>query len=202
VTVTPDPPLLGRPLAIDFTLDNPDATLAGLPALGSFELLVPPRCSNGTLHLLLLPMRPGLQTFPALPLQHGGSGSSATAPLPLQIVEGLAEGATLAPLLTTTKPPDRAFRPLWWLMLPALAMMFGVFWRRHRQRRRQPSTPPTIDTRLATLQHRLEPLLATHAAARSLNERLQLLRFGPAAATVADLAELESALATLGGDAP
>lgn len=202
VTVNPDPPLLGRPLAVDFILANPEATLAGLPALGNFELLVPPRCADGTLHLLLLPMRPGLQTLPALPLQHGGSGSSATTPLPLQIVAGLAEDAALAPLLTSTSAPIRNGARLWWILLPAAAIMLGVFWRRQRQRRRQPIVPPTIDTRLALLQRRLEPLLATHAGARSLNERLQLLRFGPAAATAADLAELESALETLTGGTP
>lgn len=197
VTVAPDPPLLGRPLAVTFSLVDAETTLAGLPALGSFELLLPPHLDHGTLRLLLLPMRPGLQTLPPLPLHQGGSARSATPELALTVHDDLPADALPAPLLSATAPPAPAARSALFAALAGLLLIGAgallLRWRRHRPR---PLPAPTDDERLAGLQRRLEPLLATDPVAAELHRQLLQLRFAPGAATPQQLQELQAAVTT------
>ncbi len=195
VTVTPDPPRLGVPLSITFTLEDAEATLAGLPDLGSLALLIPPQREGRELRLLLMPMRSGEVTLPSLPLVRGSATQSATPLLTFKVMDDLAADATLAPIRRRTLP---ATAPSWPIVLGSgigCLLLAGVLFWYWRRQNRSASLPPTGDALLAYWQAQLIPLLATSSQAQELHSELERRRFAPPAAD--DAATLESLRATV-----
>lgn len=196
--LTPDRPCLGSPLLVAIPLPDAGTELAGLPDLGSFALLAPPRRSEGELQILLLPMRPGLRTLPSFPLHQGRSRQWATEPLELSVSECLDADAEAAPLMDLPPPKedDIPLRPL--VLLTAGALLLGLMWRLARLRRllsRRKEQDPA--TRLTVLQRRLDLIPDDSAERRLLAGRLERLRFGPGFPSEEEIEELAAAIETL-----
>jgi|GEM_PF-6920897 len=177
---------LGATLHLELPLPA-DATLAGVPDLGPFAARVPPQINNNTLILVLVPLRPGRFTLPALPLQ-GGQEHLTTEPVRIDVSapEPPAAAHPLKALPTSTK--TTVLISSWFSALAALAatLLFLVLWRRRRTR--SSSIP------LSPLDH-----LAVRFAASSdidnprwadFRSRLLRLRFAPLAADPADVEAL------------
>lgn len=190
VRIEPASPTLGVPMALTVELPDAAVRLSGLPSLAPFELLAPPRQEGRQLRLLLLPMRPGAQTIPALPLERNGE-HLATAPLPVSVAEGVPADAKPAPL----KGLPNAVRPLsaWWLapLLLPLALLAHLLWRR-----RSPQGPPPLeslagDALLDELHRRLNVAECAHdERLRELRLRLEQLRFAPGPPAEAQVRQL------------
>lgn len=203
VTVTPDPPRLGVPLSITFTLADAETTLAGIPDLGSLALLIPPQRDGLELRLLLMPMRSGEVTLPSLPLVRGSATQSATPLITFKVMDDLAADATLAPIRRRTLP---ATAPSWPIVLGSgigcLLLAGVVFWF-WRKQNRSVSLPPTGDALLAHWQAQLTPHLATSSQARELHAELERRRFAPPSAdTAATLEALQAAVTDCLGGTP
>ncbi|ALC17104.1 hypothetical protein DSOUD_2342 [Desulfuromonas soudanensis] len=196
--LTPERPCLGSPLLVAIPLPDSGTELIGLPDLGSFALLAPPRRSEGELQILLLPMRPGLQTLPSFPLTRGRSRQWATEPLELAVNECLDAESVAAPLMDLP-PPEEDDIPLWpLLLLTAAALLLGLLWRLARIRRLlsgQKEEGPV--TRLAALQRRLDLIPDDSAERRLLEERLERLRFAPGVPSEEEIEEAAAAIETL-----
>lgn len=203
VHLTPDPPRLGVPLLLTVELPDASTELAGLPPLAPFELLEPPRREGRQLRLLLLPMRPGEQTIPSLPLRQEATGQLATAGLTVTVAEAVPADAAPAPL----KPlpgGGRTFTPwLAALLLPLLAAL--LLWRRHSHAK--PSPPRlaelTGEALLTELQRRLTAAVGIPAAQQlELAQRLERLRFAPVAADEESVRRLLADFLAATGEAP
>lgn len=196
-TVTPPDPPLGRPCTVVIPLPDPDTTLAGLPALGAFELLLPPRHDGTALRLVLLPLRPGPQALPALTLQTA-TGLVTTAPLPLTVVDDLPAELTPAPLLQRPSPSSlRRWGGLALLPLAGLLVLAAL-----RLRRRSPAaTPPPPDEELAALARRLAAL-PREAGVGTLLGEIERLRFAPVPPDGEELATLLRRGRRLLGESP
>lgn len=193
VRLTPEQPQLGVPLLLTIELPDAATELAGLPALTPFELLEPPQRREGELRLLLLPMRPGVQQIPSLPLRQGETRQLATAALTLTVDEGIPATATPAPLKSlATESPAVGFWPF--ALLPAAlaaAWLGGV----RRRRRIKQATPPlddlTEERLLAELHRRLTLATALPEPLRQqLKTRLEKLRFAPGPPDKAEISRL------------
>jgi len=187
--LTPAEPLLGVPLLLTVTLPDADTELAGLPPLDPFELLEPPQRTGRELRLLLLPMRPGKQLLPALPLHQGPSRQLSTAALQVTVGDGLPPEAEPAPLKQLER--RRNWPPPWLaaLLATTLAAGLGLLWRRrHRTRPAPPLESLAGEHLLAELRQRLELLPAEPR--RLLEERLMRLRFAPRPPSEQEIAEL------------
>lgn len=196
--LTPERPCLGSPLLVAIPLPDAGTELAGLPDLGSFALLAPPRRSEGELRILFLPMRPGLQTLPSFPLHQGRSRQWATPPLELAVSECLDADSPAAPLMELP-PPEEDDIPLWpLLLLTAGALLLGLIWRLARLRRllscRKGEDPATC---LTALQRRLDEIPDGSPERRLLAGRLERLRFGPGLKQTKEIDELEAAIESL-----
>lgn len=182
VHLTPARPLLGVPLLLTIQLPDAATELAGLPSLTPFELLEPPQRQGRQLRLLLLPMRPGTQHIPSIPLLQGTSQQLATAGMTVTVDEGLplaAEAAPLKPLATGGTSPATWLAPL---LLAAIAAAFLFV---HRQRHPAGEAPPPLESLhgevlLAELRRRLlaEPGLDS-GRRQQLAEDIDRLRFAP-----------------------
>jgi hypothetical protein len=196
--LTPESPCLGSPLLVAIPLPDAETELAGLPDLGSFALLAPPRRSEGELQILLLPMRPGLRTLPSFPLHQGRSRQWATESRELSVSECLDVDAEAAPLMDLPPPEedDIPLRPL--ALLTAGALLLGLVWRLARLRRllscRKEEDPAT---RLTDLQRRLDLIPDASAERRLLAGRLERLRFGPGFPSEEEIEEVAAAIETL-----
>lgn len=181
-TVEPPAPLLGRPCTVSVPLPDATTTLVGLPALGAFELLLPPQRDGAALRLLLLPLRPGIQTLPALPLLAQGA-PLATAPLTVTVVDDLPAELTPAPLLAAPDAGDTRRSSWAWLLLLLLPAVAAGIW----VRRKRPVSPPapTCDEELAALARRLAACDPGSAAVQQLLAEITAGRFGPAGLTTA-----------------
>ncbi|OGR33927.1 MAG: hypothetical protein A2005_08960 [Desulfuromonadales bacterium GWC2_61_20] len=201
VMVTPDPPRLGVPLSITFTLADAETTLAGLPDLGSLALLLPPQRVGHELRLLLMPLRGGEVTLPSLPLLHGSATQSATPLITFKVIDDLATDATLAPIRKRSTPaPMQSWPDFLYAGIGGLLLVSGAIWLRWRQTLQQ-SPAPEGDALLARWQQQLAPHLATSSQARELYTEIERRRFAPPAAdTAATLEQLRAAMtAVLGG---
>ena len=71
--VSIDPPTaeIGMPLTVSISLPSATTTLVGLPDLGSFALLEPPKQNDKRFTIRLLPLRSGDQTLPSFSFQSG-----------------------------------------------------------------------------------------------------------------------------------
>jgi len=190
VRLVPAEPLLGVPLLLTWTLPDADTALAGLPPLAPFELLEPPQRSGRELRLLLLPMRPGKQRIPSIPLHHGPSRQLSTEAFTVVVGDGLPQGAAAAPLKTLDRHRPGQIR--WLAGLAAATLLLGIGLGLTCRRLRKAGPPPLDALRgealLAELQRRLELLPADPR--RRLAERLARLRFAPAQASEQDMLEL------------
>jgi len=189
--LAPAEPLLGVPLLLTVTLPDADTELAGLPPLDPFELLEPPQRAGRELRLLLLPMRPGRQRLPALPLHQGPSRQLSTEALMVTVGDGLAPEAEPASLKRLER--RRQWSPAWPAALVAavLAAGFGLRWRRRLPDQPAPPLESLVGERLlAELRQRLE--LLPDQPRRLLAERLARLRFAPRPPSEQEIAELLS----------
>lgn len=196
--LTPERPCLGSPFLVAIPLPDAGTELAGLPDLGSFALLGPPRRSEGELQILLLPMRPGLRTLPSFPLHQGRSRQWATEPLELTVSECLDAESVAAPLMDLPPPEEDDIPLLPLVLLTAGALLLGLIWRLARIRSLlsgQKEEDPA--TRLADLQRRLDLIPDASAERRLLAGRLERLRFAPGVPSEEEIEELTAAIETL-----
>ena len=203
VTLTPDPPRLGVPLSITFTLEDAETTLAGLPDLGSLALLLPPQRVGHELRLLLMPMRGGEVTLPSLPLVRGSATQSATPLLTFEVIDDLPTDAALAPIRQRTTPAATQSWPVFlYTGIGALLLASGAIWLRWRRKLQQSPTPEG-DALLATGHQQLAPHLAPSSQARELYTEIERRRFAPPATdAAATLEQLRAAIAACLGEAP
>lgn len=183
VRLTPAQAVLGTPLLLTLELPDAETTLAGLPPLAPFELLAPPRREGNELRLVLLPMRPGRHTLPSFPLHRGRSRQISTAPLTMEVAEGLPDDLEPAPLKEL--PASAKALPLWpGVPLAAAICVLALFL--HRKGRTVNCPPPPVldeldgEALLAELQRRLEGLRKDgDGRLDGLAQRLERLRFAP-----------------------
>lgn len=200
VRLTPERPVLGMPLLL--TAELPEGCeLAGLPPLAPFELLVPPRTENGTLRLLLLPMRPGDTRIPSLPLRQAGRQLS-TEEVPLTVADGIAADARPAPLKAL---PGATSAPSRWMAaaFTLLAVTAGGVWWLYRRRAPRPPRLEELsgEELLAELQRRLATLSQLPVERREvLASRLERLRFAPEPTCAAAIEQLRDELLSLCGE--
>lgn len=199
VQVEPPQPRLGLPFTLIVTLPDTETELAGLPPLGSCELLLPPTRDGATLRLLLLPLRPGALTLPSLPLRQGATVRNATVPLQIEVRDDLSASLSAAPLHDL---PQRPVGRRNWLVVVALAVAATTLVWSIRRRRRAPQAPPLpeAERRLADLARRLEQVAADDATVATLRRSVERLRFGPLPPSTAEIDALEVAITTLGGE--
>lgn len=133
VQLEPSAPRLGEPLLV--TLQRPDGNweLSDYPDLTPFQLLEPPRHTEKSLQLRLLPLRPGAATIPPFSL-YKGSQVWLSPPVTVDIVDpftGLDTPTPRHPWPSTTTPFNR------WLaaLLVSLAGLLVVGWRWTAKRR-------------------------------------------------------------------
>jgi hypothetical protein len=173
----PTEALLGVPLLLTFTLPADDLHLADLPGLAPFELLAPPHRQGNRLQIIVLPLRPGQHTLPPLPLQGAGRQLS-TAPLAIEVAEGIAEGASIAPLKTLPSPATF----FWPLLAAGLALLGAALF--YAVGKKPPAERPLDSLRGALLLEALQRLLTAEAGSGAewqlLRRRLEELRFAPA----------------------
>lgn len=185
LSLSPPAATLGVPLQATLDLPDDETQLAGLPPLGSFELLAPPRKEGKQLHLVLLPMRPGRHTLPAIPLHQGRSRQISTAPMAIEVAEGVPADARPAPLkgLSST-----GRMPVAWLvtlfLAPILFLAFALRPKTAKSERRRPV--PLLaelsgEVLLTELQRQLEASgRKDDERWKPLARRLERLRFAPA----------------------
>lgn len=208
VRISPPEPVLGIPLLVTITLPDPEAELAGLPALGPFELLEPPRREGEELHLVLLPLRPGRHLLPSLTIRVGPGRHLTAGPVPVAVAEGVPPDAEPAPLRNLPAPPAP------FSVLPGLGpaagglLLVGLWYlRRRRGRRNRPSSVPLeempVEELLAELTRRTARRMKPEEAGwRELAEGLERWRFGPLTPTAEEARRLLCAYRALtGGEA-
>ncbi|PLX95896.1 MAG: hypothetical protein C0621_02965 [Desulfuromonas sp.] len=178
-TLEPESPRFGEPLTLRLTLPPGDVNLAGLPDLGSFELLAPPRIDAGELRLLLLPMRPGVQTIPALSLQLGLGGALHTPPLTVTVITNDDGPLTPAPLKGWPDSESFAASPsvLFIAGSVALTLLTAGLIFRHRKSS-EPRRSEDGDALLAQRAAQLAALAPT-LEVQQLQEELGRIRFAP-----------------------
>lgn len=203
VAVHPDPPRLGAPLSITFTLADAETTLAGLPDLGSLALLLPPQRDGRELRLLLMPMRSGETTLPSLPLVRGSATQSATPLITFKVIDDLPADATLAPIRKRSTPaPMQSWPAFLSTGIGGLLVVAGVLWMR-RSRKFQQVPAPAGDALLAVWQQQLAPHLATSITACELHAEIEQLRFAPPSGDEAATRErLHAAVTAFHGGTP
>ncbi len=197
VHLDPATPILGKPLSIIITLDDEETGLAGLPDLGSFEPLAPPLHHGSEIRLVVLPMRPGIRELPPFPLQVGTARQIETTPLPVTVLEGIAQDASIAPFKRRPFPLVGSGPGGWILAGALLLLLFGggiaLFWRWwHRPDFFK--LPQAIQ--LARLEARARQLPAS-AACTGLLEEIRERRFAPLPSSTEDIHRLYRQLLSL-----
>lgn len=205
--IAPSTPTLGVPILL--TLDLPDAEtqLAGLPSLAPFELLTPPQKEGTQLHLVLLPLRPGRHTIPAIPLHQGRSGQISSASRTIDVAEGVPADARPAPL---KELPSTGRVPVAWLVALILApLLFPALVLRSKARRSgRPRPAPALtelsgEALLAELQRQLEIREGEDDERwKPLTRRLERLRFAPGERPEESIRELLADFLKMAEDAP
>jgi len=177
---TPSEPAVGSPFVLTVPLPSADATLTGIPPLGPFELLAPPKKEGGALTFLLLPMRPGRHTFPPLAFVTGPSRQVMLPGWDLTVVEGVAPDAQIAALKDLPSQKGGYLVPALFAMAGLVATFALVAATRRCQAKG--GAPPletlTGEALLAALKGGLEGLEEDEGV-KDFLLRLERLRFSP-----------------------
>lgn len=150
-----DPPTaeVGIPLTVSISLPDATTELIGFPDLGSFALLAPPERSGNNITLHLLPLRPGIQSIPALPFrtgQHRVTTDAVTLSVAAPPVPDRPH--PLRPLPEPAREQQKRSNNLLFSItagFAALGLVLTLFLRRRRAQIAQPA--PDLDEQFAQL---------------------------------------------------
>jgi len=192
-TLDPAEPRLGEPFRLIYPLPEPDIQLTGLPDLGSFRLLLPPKIDRSELFLELLPVRSGPASIPALSL-HQANRSWRTAPVDVVIHDPVPLDAESKPL---QRLPGKAEAP-WitdWFWLLLLVPFF--LWPLHKLRHRR--NEPEKNSQKSSLKQLEEQVqqAPTSEERSCLLQTIRAWRFGPYAPKAEKQEKLREAVAKI-----